>query len=207
MNEDQTELLRRPDALKLFARLIADITPGELVTAAAEAAIFRLVEIDGVAQKAATEQVLLQLGTDMPGLLVAALSSDPDYDGNEEANAHLAEVLHDLTQTFGPRPAGGLVDPDDPAEQARHHRQRERARLTRIGRGRGHRATDTPDRDQARAWRATPTESGTGQASALASRSSLGGCLAPRLIATGTRKTRPVRRSIGLVNRRRWAAQ
>ena len=132
-NEDQAELLRRPDALTLFARLIADITPGELVTTAAEAAIFRLVELDGAAQKAAIKQVLLQLGTDMPGLLVAVLSSDPDYDGNEEANAHLAEVLHDLTQTFGPRPAGGSADPEDPPEQARLLRRRERARLTRIG--------------------------------------------------------------------------
>ena len=34
MNDDQAELLRRPEALELFAKLIADLTPGELVLAA-----------------------------------------------------------------------------------------------------------------------------------------------------------------------------
>ena len=42
--------------------------------------------------------MLLQLGTDMPGFLVTALSGDPEYEGNEEANDHLAEVLAELAR-------------------------------------------------------------------------------------------------------------
>ena len=80
-------LLRRPGALKLFARIYSDAEPGNLIRSAVRIEVERRTGRNGLTEETALEQVLLRLAFDAPGVLIAAFS------GDEESEEWLEECL------------------------------------------------------------------------------------------------------------------